>query len=62
MTRKEKSQELKTAFEDKTLKTVTTNEVLKLLSPASRLFWRMYNLRLYWICRIMLLYKTQGNV
>ena len=62
MTKQEKSQELKMAFKDKTIHSVTKREVLELLSPASRLFWRMYNLRLYWICRIMLLYKTQGNV
>ena len=62
MAKEEKSQELEMAFKDKTLHSVTAKEVLKLLSPASRLFWRMYNLRLYWICRIMLLYKTQGNV
>ena len=58
MTKQEKSQELKLAFCDKTLHGVIEGEVLRLLSPASRLFWRAYKLRLYWLCRILLLVKT----
>lgn len=60
MTKTEKAEELKHAFYDNTLHATATKDVLKLLSPASRLFWRLYNLKLYGLCHILLLCKTQG--
>lgn len=58
LSRAEKREELSQAFHDKTLHSALTKDVLKLLSPASRMFWCFFKLRLFLVCRILLFYKA----
>lgn len=55
----EKSRELKAVFENELLRSTLTSDVLGVDHFRARLFWRLFKLRLYPLCRVMIGWKAR---
>ena len=55
---KEKDKELRDVFDNRLLRDTLTNDVLRLDNLSSRIFWKLFKLRMYHICRFLLWYKA----
>lgn len=55
----EKKSAFKQFYDNRLLRSVLTEDVLKLSKRPAKLFWSLYKLRLYGLCRVLLWLKTQ---
>ncbi len=58
LSRKEKKAELKAVFENGILHASLKDDAIKLAIPPSKIFWKLFRIRLYYLCYLLLWYKA----